>query len=169
MSENLQTDKYLQGGIFMTYEEIMNIWNEKEATNLTEFFPTAKKKAKNYQMIVLANLSQNTYLMKQDDRFLYNEIRSDGCYDDLIDENMENIHPNYQRLFYESFSREHLIRSFQRGKTEVYAKLYQRDKQGEYHWVSAHVIRVESKSGDVIHICFNRVLDGMNGRRYGHK
>ncbi len=169
MSENLQTGKFMRGGIVMTYEEIMNIWNEKNEEDITKLFPAAKKKASNYQMIVLANLSKNTYLMMQDDQFLYNDVSADGCYDDLIDNNMENIHPNYQRLFYESFSREHLIRSFQRGKTEVYAKLYQKGKQGQYHWVSAHVIRVESKSGDVIHICFNRALDGMNGRRYGHK
>lgn len=169
MSENLRTEKFLWGGIFMTYEEIMNIWNEKNEADLTKFFPSAKKKTPNYQMIVLANLSQNTYLIKQSGPFLYNEVCAHGCYDDLIDDNMENIHPNYQRLFYESFSREDLFRSFQRGKTEVYAKLYQKDTRGQYHWVSVHVIRVESKSGDVMLICFNRVLEDADERRYGHK
>lgn len=157
------------GGIVMTYEEIMNIWNEKKEADITELFPAAKKKSPSYQMIVLANLSKNTYLMMQEDRFLHNEVGADGCYDDLIDDNMENIHPNYQRLFYESFSREHLIRSFQRGKTEVYAEIYQKDKREEYHWVSAYVIRLESKSGDVTHICFNRILEHNGRRRYGQR
>ena len=152
----------------MTYEEIMNIWNEKKEIDITEFFPAAKMKAHSYPMIVLANLSQNTYIMMHDDRFLCNEISVNGSYDDLIDDNMENIHPNYQRLFYECFSREHLIRSFQQGKTEVYAEVYQKNHQEQYHWVSAHVIRLKSASGDVTHICFNRILEN-NEKRYWQK
>ena len=54
------------------------------------------------------------------------------------------------------------MRSFAEGKTEVYAELYQKNKRGQYHWVSTHVIKIESESGDVMHICLNRVLDGID-------
>ena len=134
-----------------------------------DFLNITKAVSQVFPMIVLANLSKNTYTMIRDDGFLCNEITATGCYDDLIDDNMDNIHPNYQQLFFECFSREHLIRSFQQGKTEVYAEIYQKDKQGQYHWVSAHVIRIESESGDVMHICLNRVLDGINEKRYEQK
>lgn len=114
-----------------------------------------------YPMIVLANLTENTYTMLRNDGFLYNEVVNAGCYDDLIDDNIGNIHKNYQNIFLECFSREHLIKSFQDGKTEVYAELYQKNKKGQYQWVSTHVIKIEDKSGDVCHICLNRILDGI--------
>lgn len=114
-----------------------------------------------YPMIVLANLTENTYTMLRNDGFLYNEVVNAGCYDDLIDDNIGNIHKNYQNIFFECFSREHLIKSFQDGKTEVYAELYQKNKKGQYQWVSTHVIKIEDKSGDVCHICLNRILDGI--------
>ncbi len=119
-----------------------------------------------YPMIVLANLTKNTFTMLRNEEFLYNEVVNLGCYDDLIDDNIENIHKNYQNLFLDCFSREHLIKSFRKGKTEVYAELYQKNRQGEYQWVSVHVIRVENKSGDICHVCLNRALDGIVEERH---
>ena len=153
----------------MTYGEMTKILSEKFEIPYMDFLNITKAVSQVFPMIVLANLSKNTYTMIRDDGFLCNEITATGCYDDLIDDNMDNIHPNYQQLFFECFSREHLIRSFQQGKTEVYAEIYHKDKQGQYHWVSAHVIRIESESGDVMHICLNRVLDGINEKRYEQK
>lgn len=114
-----------------------------------------------YPMIVLANLTKNTYSMIKNESFLYNEVINYGRYDDLIDDNAENIHANYQRLFHECFSREHLIKSFSGGKTEVYAEIYQKSNDGKYQWVSVHVIRIEDDNGDIKHICLNRALDGI--------
>lgn len=114
-----------------------------------------------YPMIILANLTKNTYTMLRNEEFLYNEVGNSGCYDDLIDDNIENIHKNYQQFFWKCFSREHLIKSYNMGKTEVYAELYQKNKDGEYHWVSTHVIRIQNESGDICHICLCRILDGI--------
>jgi hypothetical protein len=120
-------------------------------------------------MVVLVNLTKNTYTMLQDRGFLCNEMTNTGCYDNLIDDNIENIHSNYQKTFLECFSREHLIKSFQEGKTEVYAELYQKNKQNQYQWVSTHVIRVDSDNGDICHICLNRVLDGIIQEKHAHR
>ncbi len=119
-----------------------------------------------YPMIVLANLTKNTYTMLRNEGFLYNEVVNSGCYDDLIDDNVENIHKNYQNLFLECFSRDHLKKSFREGKTEVYAELYQKNKQGQYQWVSTHVISVKSRTGDICHVCLNRILDGIVEERH---
>lgn len=119
-----------------------------------------------YPLIVLANLTKNTYTMLRNEGFLYNEVVNSGCYDDLIDDNIENIHKNYQHLFLECFSREHLTKSFREGKTEVYAELYQKNKEGQYQWVSTHVIKVENNSGDICHVCLNRVMDGIVEERH---
>lgn len=119
-----------------------------------------------YPMIVLANLTKNTYTMLRNDGFLYNEVVNSGCYDNLIDDNVGNIHTNYQKLFLEYFSREHLLKSFQKGNTEVYAELYQKNKEGQYQWVSTHVIKIKNEAGDICHICLNRILDGIVEERH---
>lgn len=119
-----------------------------------------------YPMIVLANLTKNTYTMIRNEGFLYNDVVNSGCYDDLIDNNIENIHKNYQSLFLECFSRERLIKSYKKGKTEVYVELYQKSKKGTYQWVSAHSIRIQNKSGDICHICLNRTIDGIVEERH---
>ena len=59
-----------------------------------------------YPMIVSANLTKNTYTMIKDDGFLAGDLPVRGRFDDLIDFGVEFIHPNYQSVFLENFSRE---------------------------------------------------------------
>lgn len=87
----------------MTYDEIMQKWSEQTEVSFTDFMHIAKAIAQVYPMIVVANLSKNTYSMIRDEGFLCNEINNSGCYDDLIDNNAENIHSNYQDLFMNVF------------------------------------------------------------------
>lgn len=124
-----------------------------------------------YPMIVLANLTQNTYTMIKDDGFLVGAVPMVGCYDDLIDFGVENVHPNYQKSFVDHFSRECLLYQFGQGKREVCTKLYQKGKGQQYQWVSTHVIRVQDKDGDVCEICLNRILENMqqSGERIGRE
>lgn len=121
-----------------------------------------------YPMVVLSNLTKNQYCLIRNEGFLYNDILESGIYDDLIDNNVENIHENYQATFLKCFSRENLLREFASGKTDVYAELYQKDTSGAFRWVSTHVIRVHDDSGDIIQICFNRLLDKIVEKHHGH-
>lgn len=141
-------------------------FNETMGISVKNLIKIVQAVSQVYPMIVLANLTKNTYTMLRNDGFLYNEVVNSGCYDDLIDDNVENIHMNYQKLFLEYFSREHLEKSFRKGNTEVYAELYQKNKEGQYHWVSTHVIKIENESGDICHICLNRILDGIVEERH---
>ena len=81
-----------------------------------------------FAMIVSANLTKNTYTMIKQGDFLADDLPMTGRYDDLIDYGVENIHPNYQGLFLEKFSREHLLKTFERGGREVCVKLYQKGR-----------------------------------------
>lgn len=150
----------------MKEEPVLNL-TESLGMSQEELLSIMKAVSQVYPMIVLANLTKNTYSMVRNDGFLYNEVANSGCYEDLIDDNVDNIHVNYQSLFQGCFSREHLLKSFGEGKTEVYAELYQKDKEGKYHWVSAHAIKVDDGSGDIVHVCLNRVLDGIVEERLG--
>lgn len=122
-----------------------------------------------YPMIILANLTKNSYTMLRDEGFLCSDLELSGCYDDMIDDGAENVHPNYQKLFLQCFSRENLLREYESGKNEVYAELYQKNKQDKYQWVSVHTIKIENDLGDVIQICLNRVLDKISVNSYGQR
>jgi hypothetical protein len=150
--ENNKAEKKQNEILGVSPEELTNI-----AQAVTQVYP----------MIVLANLTKNTYTLLRNDEFLCNDVEVSGCYEDLIEGNVENIHTNYQHLFEDCFSREHMLKCFEEGKTEVYAEVYQKNKKEQYQWVSAHAIKLENESGDIQHICFNRVLDGIVQERYG--
>lgn len=116
-----------------------------------------------FPMIVSANLTKNTYTMIKEDGFLADHIPMTGKYDDLIDYGVENIHPNYQGVFLENFSRERLLHLFGQGKREVSVKLYQKGRGNHYQWVSTHVIRVQDRDGDVCEVCINKILGDGRG------
>jgi len=103
-------------------------------------------------------LSENTFVMLRNDGFLFRDLAMTGNYDAMIEEAAINIHPSYQRMFIDAFSRESLISSFSKGQREIEAKLYQKNQSGQYQWIKTKVIRIEDESGDVVHICFNKVL-----------
>lgn len=112
-----------------------------------------------YPMIVLANLTTNEYVFIKDEGFLNQHNERTGNYDDMIDLNVENIHPNYQELFIKCFERKNLLKNYANEKNDIYAELYQKNHDGsDYNWVSCHSIRVYDESEDVIHLCLNRVL-----------
>jgi hypothetical protein len=157
------------GGMGMNNDEITKKWEAETGMPLEEMFNIVKGVSQVYPMIVLANLTRNTYSMLRDEGFLCNDVAQTGCYDELIENNAENIHPNYQTLFQECFSREHLLKSFKKGKTDVYAELYQKNREGQYQWVSTQVIRLENSSGEITHICFNRVMDERVLEKHGKR
>lgn len=148
------------------YDEIIKSLTKNVDSSSKELLNIIQAVLQVYPMVVLANLTKNTYSMIRDEGFLCRDLVASGCYDDMIDDGVENIHPNYQKLFLEFFSRESLIKSYTNGSTEVYAELYQKDKQEKYHWVSTHAIRIEDESGDIIQICLNRVLDKVSQNKY---
>jgi hypothetical protein len=147
--------------MIMEKDEMIKKLVEGMGLSMEGFIDIAKAVTQVYPMIIYANLTKNTYSVLRNEHFLCNDIESSGRYDDLIDDNVENIHSNYQRYFQKYFSREYLLEAFQKGKTEVYAELYQKNRKGQYQWVSTHAIKVEDESGDITHICLNRVLDGI--------
>lgn len=153
----------------MRYDDLFNGVKQNteiEAKNLLDIIDAITQI---YPMIVLANLTRNSYFMLKNEGFLYEKMVLSGNYDELIRDGVKNIHTDYQALFLESFSRDLLIKNFENGKREIETKLYQKNQKGKYHWVSTKVIRLEDESGDIVHVCLNKVLSKENGDRYGHR
>lgn len=115
-----------------------------------------------FPMILSANLSQNTYFLYKHDNFLVEDIPETGNYDEMIQNSLINIHPDYQSDFLRLFSRERLLEAYAKGITDVYAELYQKGRNFDYQWVSTHVIRTTNQNGDICQICINRIMNDVN-------
>lgn len=122
-----------------------------------------------FPMVVYANLTQNTYIMIKQDNFLAGNVPNSGCFDNLIDYGVENVHENYQKNFIRCFSRENLLKAFAQGKTDVYAELYQKGHANNFQWVSTHAIRTKNQGNDICHISLNRILDGISEKDGGSR
>ena len=122
-------------------------WAEfKEAEKLSnhEFFQVVDSIFEVFPMVVYVNLTQNKYLLLKQDNFLAFNLPNVGCF-------------------------ENLLQAFAQGKTDIYAELYQKSHDDNFHWVSTHVIRTKSHGGDICHICLNRILDGVHEKDGGSR
>lgn len=131
--------------------------------SMEEVVPVFEAVLEAYPMIMLVNLTQNTYTMIKEDGFLADELPKSGVYDNIVDYAVQNVHPNYQRLLVDCFSREHLLKIFAQGKKESFAKVYQKGRGKDYQWVSVNVIRVQDKDGDIREVCMNKILGPEQG------
>ncbi len=124
-----------------------------------------------FPIIALGNLTKDTYTLIRKAGFMGKEIVSRGSYDDLINYGIDNIHPSYQKLYLDSFSREKLLHQFEQGRYEVGAKLYQKNWDKQYQWGYTHAIRIHGQDGDICEISLGRILDDVyekknqNGRK----
>ena len=67
-----------------------------------------------YQMLIAVNLTQNTYHMVEYQRFPVKEPDPEGRFDELIEFEMEAVHPDYREEFRSKFTRKALTEAFQR-------------------------------------------------------
>lgn len=115
-----------------------------------------------FPLILSANLTQNTYFLFKHDDFLVGSIPASGNYDEMIQQSISNIHPDYQADFLRLFSRENLLSTYEEGITDVYAEMYQKGKASDYQWISTHAIRTTNQNGDVCQLCINRILNDVH-------
>ena len=92
----------------MKYGKTFEEFQELNGISIEDVLSVFEAVSQAFPMIVLANLSKNTYTMLKDDGFLAWEVPKVGCYDELIDYGVGNVHPNYQNTFVSHFSRENL-------------------------------------------------------------
>lgn len=142
----------------MRYEEVFNNVRQHTDIEVRNLLDILEAITRVYPMIVLANLSKNSYSMLKNEGFLHDQVMLCGDYDEMIQDGVKNIHPDYQSVFLDCFSRDNLIRRFENGIKEVEAKIYQKNQEGQYHWALVKVIRVVDESGDLVQICLNRFL-----------
>ena len=119
---------------------------------------TAAKAA--YQMLIAENLTQNTYHMVEYQRFPVKAPDPEGRFDELIEFEMEAVHPDYREEFRSKFTRKALTEAFQRGECILSMDVPHIGEDGIYHWNSTQVVKVESPyTHDLIEITLSRNID----------
>ncbi len=113
-----------------------------------------------YDMIISANLTQNTYHMISYDRYMNQSAEYQGVFDDLIVVGANSIPDSHKEQFMKAFSREELLKAHKAGKKDVYLEHQQYDDAGEVHWIATHVIFTDNPyNDDVLEITMSQNID----------
>ncbi len=113
-----------------------------------------------YDMIISANLTQNTYHMISYNRYLNQCADMSGVFDELIDIGESSVPDSHKAPFRNAFSRESLLKAYHEGKKDVYLEHQQYDDYGVVHWVSTHVLFTENPyNDDILEITLSQNID----------
>lgn len=113
-----------------------------------------------YPLTIMANLTKNSYYMISYGRESNHTAPKSGNFDDLIKFGLTTIDPDYREIFANTFSRDKILESFKNGKEKINLVVRQLDDEGNYHWESTTVLRVENPySDDILEITVARRCD----------
>ncbi len=113
-----------------------------------------------YDMIVSVNLTQNTYRLFGVESFITHGDDITGSFDEVIDIHRDRVVEQHRDIYYNTFSREALLRAHAEGKKSVYLEYQQCDDQGVPHWLGTHTMFTESPySSDVTEITISQNID----------
>ncbi len=115
--------------------------------------------------IVSINLSKNSYYYVSDERILNPDVYCDGTYDDLYKEVSGHVAEEYKKEFITLFERNNLIDLYKKGEKNVYLEYRRELEDGEYHWVSSHVMYTDTPySDDICAVIARRNVDALKTR-----
>ncbi|MCR5581034.1 MAG: EAL domain-containing protein [Pseudobutyrivibrio sp.] len=112
---------------------------------------------KEYPMIIMGNLSKNSYYMVSHEDFTSTVCPSAGTFDELIDHGYATMHPDDKELFRNTFSRESLLNEYNKGAKTVSIVVKQLGDDGVYRdvCITDHFVKNPSKN-DILVISFNK-------------
>lgn len=112
---------------------------------------------KKYPLLILGNLTQNTYYMLTSDNFTSTKCKVAGTFDELIESGCTTIHDMDKDLFKRTFSRENLLKEYEKGSDKVEIRVIQEGDDGQLRRVEITDFFVEDdQSDDVLVVSFNR-------------
>jgi diguanylate cyclase (GGDEF)-like protein/PAS domain S-box-containing protein len=116
---------------------------------LSSFFP----------MIIYVNLTQNTYKILEYNSFTTRKANTSGIFDDLIHVGMSTVDPVHKQMFFDTFSRDSLLKAYARGETSVVLDVRQLGDDGISRWIKTSVIFIKNhENDDVIEITLSRPI-----------
>lgn len=118
-----------------------------------------------YPLIISINLTKDTYncFSGEDTANWFPKM---GIYSEMMDSSTAGVYPSYQEDYANMFGRAPLLERFADGEYEVYMEMQVKGIDGEYHWTSLHMIRVDNPyTEDVMTIGLIKVLDGQRAEQ----
>lgn len=132
---------------------------KSELLNLKELQMLLNAVSMLYPMIIYVNLTQNSYDMLAYDDFETQLCKEGGCFDDLIDQGVTTFMEEDQASFFETFSRQNLLRAYMAGARHVWHRGRQRGDDGIYRMVQTDVIFLPSIiDSDVYQVTLSRAV-----------
>ena len=112
-----------------------------------------------YPMIIFGNLTRNTCsVLDQEGQSLHS--LDCGSYDAMVNGVLGSVAPEYRDEFTSKFARQNQLAEYERGAHETYMEHRQLLDDGQYHWVSAHKIKVENPvNDDILTVSLIRCID----------
>lgn len=105
------------------------------------------------------NLTRNTCsVLDQEGQSLHS--LDCGSYDAMVNGVLGSVAPEYRDEFTSKFARQNQLAEYERGAHETYMEHRQLLDDGQYHWVSAHKIKVENPvNDDILTVSLIRCID----------
>ena len=112
---------------------------------------------KQYPLLILGNLTKNTYSFLTYEDFTSTKCKEAGTFDDLIESGVATIHEMDKALFKATFSRENLLKEYEKGTDKVEIRVIQEGDDGQLRRVEITDYFVkEDNSDDVLVVSLNR-------------
>lgn len=145
----------------MRFDEIVKGMRGEKSFNLKAMSELLSAVTRGYSMIMMTNVTKNYYVVLKEEHFWANKFPMMGEYDSMITASEENAHPHYMEFFRRTFDRQEVIKRYENGDRWMTAKIYHKDLEGGYYWVESTMYWEKDESGDIIQICLNRPIGGM--------
>lgn len=127
-----------------------------DAFDSVEFKKLLQALSTYFPMVISVNLTKNTYYMMEYRSYTMQKHQIEGNFDRLVEDGAESFHPDDRESFLKSFSRESLLKAYERGEKVVRHIGRQLGDDGVYRMTQGVVIFVnDENSGDVCEITFS--------------
>ena len=145
--------------IFHDVTEILQLRRKNQQWDLMERSALYTAITSAYPMIIFGNLTRNTCsVLDQEGQSLHS--LDCGSYDAMVNGVLGSVAPEYRDEFTSKFARQNQLAEYERGAHETYMEHRQLFDDGQYHWVSAHKIKVENPvNDDILTVSLIRCID----------
>ena len=112
---------------------------------------------KQYPLMILGNLTQNTYSFLTYKNFTSTKCEVAGTFDDLIESGATTMHEMDRELFKNTFSRENLLQEYKKGTDKVEIRVIQEGDDGVLRRVDiTDYFVTDEDSDDIMVVSLNR-------------
>ena len=136
----------------------MEINEKKDSQNLGSINALLSQALfKQYPLMILGNLTQNTYSFLTFKDFSSTKCQVAGTFDELIESGATTMHEMDKNLFKKTFCRENLLKEYEKGSDKVEIRVIQKGDDGQLRRVEITDYFVkDDDSDDVLVVSLNR-------------